>query len=324
MYAYAETASDIGNLSITVDGREQTEAIYNQAVCLAHILFVGTGVAHVGAFQLADNLHQVVLVDDMRGDNQLHFRMLVEVLDKQVLVRLPGTSRHKGHGVVLEQFHQRQFLRFLTDLQHTVETGITHHRHAVDAYLRQITLGALILHKQMVEIAQHMPISAAIPLEEHLPTAENGRDAIGRDAALVQLVQIVLPEFIFYEKRHAGIHNIQKLLHIARFVERQVADDISSPVVLTHLVAGRREESKQNAVIGVSGTDFLHQRTSLLKLPQRSGMKPDVTHILLQLLPEKFVHHPMPLHHFPGLPTERSKQMHQEVVNGYGKVVYHY
>ena len=35
-----------------------------------------------------------------------------------------------------------------------------------------------------------------------------------------------------------------------------------------------------DAVIGVSGTDFLHQRTTLLKLSQRSGVKPDVTHIL--------------------------------------------
>ena len=58
------------------------EAINNQAIGLTDILLVGTGIAHIRAFQFTDNLYQMVLVDDMRSDNQLHLRMLVEVFNK--------------------------------------------------------------------------------------------------------------------------------------------------------------------------------------------------------------------------------------------------
>ena len=39
-----------------------------------------------------------------------------------------------------------------------VKTGIPHHRDTADTYLRQIAFGAFILHKQMVEVAQHMSV----------------------------------------------------------------------------------------------------------------------------------------------------------------------
>ena len=82
MDSHSETTSDIGNLAIAVNGREQPEAINNQAIGLTDILLVGTGIAHIRAFQFTDNLYQMVLVDDMRSDNQLHLRMLVEVFNK--------------------------------------------------------------------------------------------------------------------------------------------------------------------------------------------------------------------------------------------------
>ena len=116
------------NLAIAVDGREQPEAVDNQAVGLTDILLVGTGIAHVGAFQFTDNLYQMVFVDNVRSDNQLHLWMLVKVFNKQILVRLPGASCHESHRVVLEKLHQRQMFGLLTNLQHTVKTGIPHHR----------------------------------------------------------------------------------------------------------------------------------------------------------------------------------------------------
>ena len=122
--SHSETTSDIGNLAIAVDGREQPEAVDNQAVGLTDILLVGTGIAHVGAFQFTDNLYQMVFVDNVRSDNQLHLWMLVKVFNKQILVRLPGASCHESHRVVLEKLHQRQMFGLLTNLQHTVKTGI--------------------------------------------------------------------------------------------------------------------------------------------------------------------------------------------------------
>ncbi len=181
----------------------------------------------------------MVLVDDVRSYNQLHLRMLVEVFDKQILVRLPGASCHESHRVVLEKLHQRQMFSFLTNLQHTVKTGIAHHRDTTDAYFRQIAFGAFILHKQVVEVTQHMSVGTAIPLEEYLSAAENGGNAVHRNTALVQFVQIVLPELVLDEECHTGIHDIQKLLHIAGLVERQITDDVCPPVILADLIARR-------------------------------------------------------------------------------------
>ena len=49
---------------------EQLKAVDNQAVGLTDILLVGTGIAHVRAFQFTDNLYQMVFVDNVRSDNQ--------------------------------------------------------------------------------------------------------------------------------------------------------------------------------------------------------------------------------------------------------------
>src|SRR5699024_8434769 len=221
----------------------------------------------------------------------------------------------------LEKLHQRQMFGLLTNLQHTVKTGIPHHRDTADTYLRQIAFGAFILHKQMVEVAQHMSVRTAIPLEEYLSAAENGRNAVHRNTALVQFVQIVLPELVLDEECHAGIHDIQELLHIAGLVERQVTDNVCPPIILADLIARRREESQQNTVIRIFGTNFLNQRPSLLELPQRSGMEPYIAHVLLQLLPEKFIDHPVSLHHLSGLTAKWSSQMHQNIVEGYRQVI---
>ena len=51
-----------------------------KSVSYTHLdVYKRQGIAHVGAFQFTDNLYQMVLVDNVRSDNQLHLRMLVEV-----------------------------------------------------------------------------------------------------------------------------------------------------------------------------------------------------------------------------------------------------
>ena len=67
----------------------------------------------------------------------------------------------------------------------------------------------------------------------------------------MQLIQIVLPKLIFDEERHAGVHQIKELLHIARLVERQVTHNIRPPVVFAYFVARRRKECQQNTIIGI-------------------------------------------------------------------------
>lgn len=111
----------------------------------------------------------MIFVDYMRSDNQLYFRMLIKVFDKQILVGLPGTSGNKSHRIVLEQLNQRQVFSLFPNLKHAVKTGIPHHSHPVDTNLRQIALGALVLHEDVVEVAQHIPIRTAVPLKKICP-----------------------------------------------------------------------------------------------------------------------------------------------------------
>ena len=188
----------------------------------------------------------------MRSNNQLHFRMAVEILQKQILIRSPRTARHKCKGIVsFKHFHQRKVFGLFANLQHTVETSISHHCHTTDTNLRQIAFGGLILHKQMIEIFQHIAISSSIPFKEYLSTTENGRYAIYWNTTFMKFIQIILPEFVLDEERHARVCNIQELLHIPRFIKRQIAYNVRSPVMLAHFVTGRREKSKQYLIIGI-------------------------------------------------------------------------
>ena len=133
----------------------------------------------------------------------------------------------------------------------------------------------------------------------------------------MQLIQIVLPKLIFDEERHAGVHQIKELFHIARLVERQVTHNIRPPVVFAYFVARRRKECQQNTIIRIFGTNLLNQRTPLFKLAQGSRMEPNVACILLQLLPEQLIHHPVPFHHLSWLTAERGSQMHRNIVDYY-------
>ena len=93
----------------------------------------------------------------------------------------------------------------------------------------------------MIEILQHIAISPTIPFKEYLIATENGRNTIHRDTTLMKLIQVILPKFVLDKECHARGCNIQELLHIPRFIKRQIADNVRSPVMLAHFVTGRRE-----------------------------------------------------------------------------------
>ena len=142
-----EATSNICNFTITINRRKQTETIYNQTIRFQHILFIRTRITNIRAFQLPDNLYQMILIYHMWSNDQFHFWMIIEIFNKQILIRLPGTTSYEGHGVILKEFHQRQIFRLLTYLQHPVETRIADHCHTVDANLTQITFGTFILYE---------------------------------------------------------------------------------------------------------------------------------------------------------------------------------
>ena len=105
--------------------------------------------------------------------------------------------------------------------------------------LGQEFLTDLVLHEEMGEAIQHAPILATIPLEEHLIRTENARHAIHGHIAMLEDMQIVIPELILDKERHDRTYQTQETNGIDGSVQRQIADDVGSLIVLTHLIARR-------------------------------------------------------------------------------------
>ena len=105
----------------------------------------------------------------------------------------------------------------------------------------------------------------------------------------------------------------------------QTAGNIPHPPHDNSYVLHIRKERRMSAIY--HNQDIWHEfslsEDALVQTRPRSRMKPDVTHILFQLLSEKFIHHPMPFHHFTGFTAKRSRQMHQKVIDTYRKVIKH-
>ncbi len=174
------------------------------------------------------------------------------------------------------------------NLKHTVESSVAHDIHLRDTDAFEQTLALLVLHEESGEALQHASISPAVPLEEHLPWAEDAAHAIRRDATMRQDMKEVAPELVLDEESHHRAHQAKESDGVQTSVYRHVADDVGSLVVLAHLIARRREEGKQNLVLRMLLADAFHQGSALLELAQRSRMKPHVlgmrVHLLLQYL----------------------------------------
>ena len=176
MDAGSETAADIGDRPIPIDGRQQPETIHDQtifpfeqALVLHHI-----GQADRRAFQQRLDIHQMFPVNLVRSDDQLHLRMLVEIRDQYLLILRPGTpGDQRLTSFPYKPFEFWQLTRLITHVQHTVETGIAVDRHVTDAILPKQFLRTFVLHKQMRKAVQHLSIRNSEPLKEQLVGTED-------------------------------------------------------------------------------------------------------------------------------------------------------
>ena len=142
-------------------------------------------------------------------------------------------------------------LGLLLNLQDTVEAGVASYTDAGDANLSQQLTALLVLHEEVGEAVEHTTVLATIPLEEYLVGTEDAGDAVDRHMAVLQDVEVVVPELVLDEERHDGTHRTQEADGVDGGVERQVADDVGTLVVLAHLVARGREEGQQDLVLRI-------------------------------------------------------------------------
>ena len=211
----------------------------------------------VGGFQLRDNLLQMVFADDVRGDDQFPLWMLIEVFDKYIFIGRPGRTGDKNplttspRGGFLfgrlspsgelvggrKRFNQRDLLSQRLDGHDAVETGVAHNLSLGDANLSQELAALLILHEELGETFQYTRIGTSVPTEENLIGTENAAHTIGGHAAVLQDVEIVVPEFVLDEKSHHGAHRAQETAGIGHRIDGQIGDNVGSLIVLAHLIA---------------------------------------------------------------------------------------
>ena len=185
-----------------------------------------------------------------------------------------------------ERFHQRQLLGGIANLEHAVEAGVADDVDLSDAELCEELAALLVLNEKTREALQYARVLAPIPAEEHLLGAEDAADAVDGHLAMLQDVQVVVPELILDEECHDGPHGTQEPACIADGVEWQIAHDVGTLVVLPDLVARRREEREQDFILRMVAAQPLHERASLFELAQRRCVEPHVLRLRVYALLE--------------------------------------
>ena len=102
----------------------------------------------------------------------------------------------------------------------------------------------LVLYEELSNATQHLAILLAVPAEEYLILTEYARHAIYWHSTMLQNVEVVVPELVLNEECHNRTHSTQEASRVAYCVERQIAYNVGTLIVLAHLIARRREEGK--------------------------------------------------------------------------------
>ena len=89
VYAHAEAAADVGDFPVAIDGREQSEAVDDEARIIPQVLPPCGREAQGGALEHGFDGAQVLLVDFVRGDDEFQFGPGVEIGDKDFFVLRP-------------------------------------------------------------------------------------------------------------------------------------------------------------------------------------------------------------------------------------------
>ena len=95
MYSHAEATSHICHVAVVVDAGKESEAVDDDISCLCGLFSIGASVSDDIASESLFYLHEMFLADDMRGDDHLPRRVLLEIRDEDILVRRPAASSHE-------------------------------------------------------------------------------------------------------------------------------------------------------------------------------------------------------------------------------------
>ena len=175
----------------------------------------------------------------------------------------------------------------------------------------------------MCEAVEHTTILAAIPLKEHLILAEDARHTIYRHIAMLKYVQVVVPELVLDKESHHWTNRTKETSSISDCVEWQIGDNVGTLIVLSNLVARRREERKKNLVLRMILAQLFHQRATLFELTKRSCVEPHILGIGVDLLAQDLKCLALTKPHLTYLLIEAAINSHSKKIQIYYKVVNH-
>ena len=266
----------------------------------------------------------MVFTNDVWSDDELPVRIVLEhIWDENLLIRQPTASCHEAILAIEESGNDRKFLALLLDGEHAVEASVATDSDIMDANLGEQFARALILHEESCEAFQHFAVLSAVPAEENLVGTEDGADAIDRNIAVAQDMEVVIPELILDEERHFRSYGAQESACIVWSVERKIADDVSPLVILSHLIARWREEREEDFEFRTFLSESLDNGASLFKFTQRGGMKPYVSSVRVHFLPNRTYGFLLALPHHLHLLVEEAGNGDACKVNEYYNIIHH-
>ena len=189
---------------------------------------------------------------------------------------MSSSCSHELLAAGCELLGHRYVARGVANVDNAVETGVARNGDVSYAVGCEQAARTVVLHEEMIEVAEHTCVRLGIRAEENLVGTENARNTVYLRARIPKLIEHVLPEFVFYEESLFGTYHPDETACVARRVERYVAHDVGVLVVFPYLVARGRKEGKQYFVLGMAAAQAFNERASLLELAKRGSVEPNV------------------------------------------------
>jgi hypothetical protein len=278
---FAETAADVGDTSVTVEGGELSVGIDKEAVGGRDVGRWSGREADDGAVDTFLDVEEFLFVDFVGGEDEVEFGMGVDVGDEDIIVHRPcAAGDHQASagfgGEALEGGGGRDVMRLGAYLDDAVETGVAGDGHIGDADLAKEAAGVFVLNEDVGESLEQAGVRPSVMAEEELVIAEDGADEISGDTAALEGGETVTPYLILDEDGGDDVDAVKEIFDASRGIEREVGDDVGAGVQGVLFVSRRGEESQEDAVSRMLVVDSFEEWPALLELTGGGGMAPDV------------------------------------------------
>ena len=284
---HAKTTTDVRHCAVTIDAREEAVAVDDDAFGILRLDFPAQklAVTRVWPFDFVLDGIQMFRAHNVGSEDKVQGRVGVEVGNDDVFVRSPRTSCHESEvrgvdllfslsGTLCEAFNERQGFGGILDVDDAVEAGVADNCGLFYADVRQKFDAFIVLDEEMSDFPKGVCGVFSPPFEEILSFSEDARYTVQWNFVVMKPVNIVAPELIFDENGDFRTCKFHETSCVERSVDGEIGDDVRHLIVFPDLVSRGREEGEQDFILRAFSSQTFHQRSSLLKFPQRGCVEP--------------------------------------------------